>query len=211
MSLTLYYHPLSSFCHKPLVALYENGTAFEKRLIDLSKEADRAELAVAWPLIRFPVLRDDARKCHVPESSIIMEYLDRHYPGAQPLIPNRAEDALEVRLWDRIFDNYVQVPMQRIVADRGNGANADMTRERALLQAAYAMIDRQLAAHPWIVAGAFSMADCAAAPALYFANLVAPFGKAHEPTAVYLGRLMARPSFARAVKEAAPYLALVPK
>jgi glutathione S-transferase len=209
MSLTLYYHPLSSFCHKALVALYENGTAFEKRLIDLSNAADRAELAAAWPLVKFPVLHDEARKRDVPESSIIIEYLDRRYPGAQPLIPSAAEDALEVRLWDRIFDNHVQVPMQRIVADRASGAGADMTRERALLQSAYAMIDRQLAAHPWIVAGGFSMADCAA-PALFYAATLEAFPASATRLGDYFERLMDRPSVRRVLEEARPYFALYP-
>ena len=100
MSLTLYYHPLASFCHKVLIALYENGTDFEKRVIDLSDALQREDLKELWPICKFPVIRDDTRKRNVPETTIIIEYLDRYFPGKRPLIPNNFEEALDVRLWD---------------------------------------------------------------------------------------------------------------
>jgi glutathione S-transferase len=136
MSLTLYFHPLSSFCHKALIALYELDIEFEKRVIDLGNDADRAELQALWPIGKFPVLRDHTRQKNVPESSVIIEYLDRLHAGQAHLIPHDWEAALEVRLWDRFFDLHVQVPMQKIVADRLNAANGDLTRERAALTTA---------------------------------------------------------------------------
>ena len=146
MSLTLYFHPLSSFCHKALIALYELEIEFEKRVIDLGNEADRTELQALWPLCKFPVIRDHDRQRDVPESSVIIEYLDRLHPGQAHLIPDDWETALEVRLWDRFFDLHVQVPMQKIVADRINAANGDLTPERAALTTAYGMLERQLTA-----------------------------------------------------------------
>jgi len=142
MSLTLYYHPLASFCHKVLIALYENGTDFEKRIINLGEEADRAELEAIWPLCKFPVLRDNAQHRDVPETSIIIEYLDRHYPGAQLMIPADWDDALDVRLWDRFFDNYVQGPVQTIVSAHLTGLSCDQTKERTKLKTAYKMMEK---------------------------------------------------------------------
>src|SRR5688572_25894626 len=104
MELALYYHPLASFCHKVLVALYENGTPFRPVFVDLADEASSAEMLSYWPVGKFPVLRDEARQRTVPETSVIIEYLDQHYPGSQPLLPRAPELALEVRLWDRFFD-----------------------------------------------------------------------------------------------------------
>jgi glutathione S-transferase len=169
MSLTLYYHPLASYCHKVMVALYEHGLDFEKRLINLGDEADRAELRAMWPLTKFPVLRDSRRGRDVAESSIIIEYLDHYDTGGRRLIPQDADAALEARLWDRFFDNHVQGPMQDIVSDRLSGVNSAMARERAALHTAYQMIEQRMAARQWMAGEAFSTADCAAAPALFYA------------------------------------------
>src|SRR5687767_13311532 len=114
MRLTLYYHPLASFCHKVLIALYENGTPFEPRFVDLADEESSSEMRAFWPVGKIPVLRDDDRDRTIPETSIIIEYLSRHYPGPVPLLPADPELALEVRLWDRFFDLYVSVPVQKI-------------------------------------------------------------------------------------------------
>ncbi len=159
MSLTLYYHPLASFCQKVLIALYENGTAFDRRIIDLSDEKDRAELLAVSPIGKFPVVRDLDRKRDVAETSIIIEYLDRFFAGERPLIPGEWEEALQVRLWDRLFDNYVQAPMQQIVGDHMRGAKGDVTKERATLEMAYGMIDKRMAARTWVAGQDFSMAD----------------------------------------------------
>jgi len=210
MSLTLYYHPLASFCHKALIALYENGCAFEKRIIDLGNEADRAELQALWPIGKFPVLRDHARERTVAESTIIIEYLDRFYPGPHPLIPDDGEMALEVRFWDRFFDNYVQEPMQRIVADRLFAAHGDLTRERALLGTAYRLLERQMASRIWVASAAFSMADCAAVPALFYASTLVAFPDDCGHLRAYFERLMNRPSVQRVIDEAKPYFAHYP-
>jgi glutathione S-transferase len=210
MALTLYYHPLASYCHKALIALYENSTAFEKRLIDLGDAQQRAELQALWPLGKFPVLHDPVRNHDVAEASIIIEYLDRFHPGERPLIPRDSDEALEVRLWDRIFDNYVQGPMQEIVSDRIRNASGDMSSARATLATVYDMTERQLAARSWIVGENFSMADCAAAPALFYASTLRPFPSAHVRLRNYFDRLMDRPSIQRVIDEAKPYFSFYP-
>ncbi|MBA5608074.1 glutathione S-transferase family protein [Duganella sp. FT3S] len=210
MSLTLYYHPLASYCHKVLIALYENGTPFEKRLIDLGKEDDRAALAAVWPPVRFPVLRDHARGRDVPESTIIIEYLDHHYRGHRPLIPADWNDALDVRLWERFFDGYVQDPMQRIVADRLYNTKADMASQRAMLTTAYGMLEQQLGERNWVAGSGFSMADCAAAPALFYASTLVPIPAGHHHLHAYFTRLMDRPSARRVLEEAKPYFQFYP-
>jgi glutathione S-transferase len=210
MSLTLYYHPLASFCHKVLVALYENGVEFERRVINLADDADRAELQAIWPIGKFPVIRDHARKCDLAETTIIIEYLDRFFAGGRPLIPGGWEDALEVRLWDRLFDQYLQGPMQRIVADHMRGAKSDLNQERATLKTAYRMIDRHMESRTWISAQGFSMADCAAAPALFYTNSLEPFPDEFTSLQAYFNRLTNRPSFRRVIEEAKPYFPLYP-
>lgn len=210
MSLTLYYHPLASYCHKVLVALYENGIEFEKRIVNLMNEADKAEFQAIWPIGKFPVIRDHARKRDLPESTIIIEYLDRYFPGAYPLIPSAWEDALEVRLWDRFFDNYLQGPMQQIVGDRMRGANGNTSNERATLQTAYRMVERQFTSHEWVAGNEFSMADCAAVPALFYASTIEPFPGELSQLRAYFDRLTARPSVRRVLDEAKPYFSFYP-
>jgi glutathione S-transferase len=175
LQLTLYYHPLASFCHKVLIALYENDVAFDKRIINLGEEADRAELQAIWPLCKFPVLRDLEHRRDVPETSVIIEYLDRYYPGAQPMIPADWDAALDVRLWDRFFDSYVQGPVQTIVNGHLTGLQCDRTKERTKLKTAYKMIEKRMATRSWVCGDAFSLADCAAAPALFYAVTLLPF------------------------------------
>lgn len=210
MSLTLYYHPLSSYCHKVLIALYENTSEFEKRIINLADDADRAELQALWPLVKFPVISDHLRQRAVPEATIIIEYLDRYYPGQQLLIPNDWETALEVRLWDRFFDNYVQAPLQQIVSDRLNSANADLSKQRSTLETAYAMLDHRMASRIWVAGEDFSLADCAAAPALFYACTLVPFPDDFSHLNAYFDRLTRRPSFQRVIDEARPYFSLYP-
>jgi len=210
MPLTLYFHPLSSFCHKALIALYELDIEFEKRIIDLGNEADRAELQALWPLCKFPVIRDQDRQRNVAESSVIIEYLDHHQAVHLRLIPEDWDAALEVRLWDRFFDLHVQVPMQKIVADRINASNGDLTRERAALATAYGMLEHQLSANAWAASPAFSMADCAAAPALFYASTLVPFPDDHHRLSAYFDRLIQRPSVKRVIDEARPYFSMYP-
>jgi glutathione S-transferase len=215
MSLTLHFHPLSSFCQKVLVALYEAGTPFTPNIVDLSDAAQRDALLALWPIGKFPMLVDDARGETVAESTIIIEYLARHYPGATQLIPADVDRARETRALDRFFDLYVDMPMQTIVGDRRRPADAKdpfgVDEARRRLRTAYRMIDKAAATRTWAMGDAFTMADCAAAPALYYANLVEPFGDDHPNVARYFERLMARPSFARAVSEADPYRHLFPR
>ena len=214
MSLTLHFHPLASFCQKALVALYENDTPFTPKLVDLSSEAERAALLKLWPIGKFPVLRDDIRDQTIPESSIIIEYLDRHHPGRVRFIPDDADRAWQTRLRDRFYDLYVHEPMQKIVLDRLRPADKTdslgVEEARTRLRTSYGMIDREMAATTWAMGDAFSLADCAAAPALFYANEVMPFGT-HKNVAAYFDRLKARPSYARVLKEAEPYFAMFPR
>jgi len=215
MSLKLYFHPLSSFCQKALVALYENDTPFEPHIVDLADVKSSAAFKAIWPIGRFPVLRDEANDCTVPESSIIIEYLAQHYPGKTQLVPADAELARQMRLQDRFYDLYVNVPMQKVVTDklRPSGKNDPYGVEaaRTLLHTACSMVEQDMATKTWATGDAFTMADCAAAPALFYANMLTPLGDAYPNAAAYLRRLMDRPSFARAINEARPYFALVPK
>lgn len=210
MSLTLYYHPLASYCHKVLIALYEHGTPFERRIIDLGNADERAELAALWPLVKFPVIRDQQRGRTVPETSIIIEYLDQHFSEGRRLIPAEPDAALEVRLWDRVFDNHVQGPMQEIVADTFRAVPRDMARERGALATAYGMLDERMASRSWAAGGEFSMADCAAAPALFYAMTLVPFPHQFVHLQAYFARLMARPSVRKVMDEARPYFGMYP-
>jgi glutathione S-transferase len=215
MSLKLYFHPLSSFCQKALIALYENDTAFEPHIVDLGTEPSRSDFLKIWPIGKFPVLRDDAKDRTIPESTIIIEYLAQHYPGRTQLIPTDPELALQARMLDRFFDFNVHIQMQKIVGDRlrpaGQKDPFGVEQARQMMQTAYGIIEKDMATKTWAMGEAFSLADCAAAPALYYANLVAPFGESHKNIARYFERLMARPSFNRAVKEAEPYRGLFPQ
>ena len=215
MSLKLYFPPLSSFCQKALIALYEDDTPFESYIVDLGDENARAAFKRIWPIGKFPVLRDHSKDRTIPESSMIIEYLALHYPGRTQLVPSDPDLALQTRMRDRFYDLYVNVPMQKIVTDRLRPAGSNdphgVVQARTLLQTAYRLIDQQMAATVWAMGDAFTMADCAAAPALFYANEVMPFGGTHKNAAGYLARLMARPSFARVVEEARPYRALFPK
>jgi glutathione S-transferase len=215
MSLTLHFHPLASYCHKALIALYENDTAFTPNMVNLGDETERAALLKLWPIGKFPVLVDDARNRTLPESTVIIEYLDRYYPGGTQFIPADVDRALQTRLRDRFYDLYVHEPMQKIVGDRMRPAGKKdphgVEEARARLRTAYGMIDREMATQTWATGDAFSLADCAAAPALFYANEVLPFGESHVNLAAYFGRLKARPSYARVLKEAEPFFAMFPK
>jgi len=215
MSLKLHFHPLASFCHKVLIALYENDTPFTPNKVDLSNQDERAALLQMWPIGKFPVLHDAARGQTVPESTIIIEYLDRHYPGATQFIPADVDRAWQTRLSDRFYDHYVHEPMQKIVGDRLRGEGRKdphgVEEARARLRTSYGMIDQEMATRRWAMGEEFSLADCAAAPSLFFANEVMPLGEDHANVAAYLGRLKARPSYARVLKDAEPYFAMFPR
>jgi glutathione S-transferase len=214
MALFLHYHPLSSFCQKALIALYENATPFEKVLVNLMDPASRAAYERLWPVAKMPLLRDEARNISVPEATIVIEYLDQYYPGPAPLIPIDRDAARETRLRDRFYDLYVNEPVGKIVTDKlrpaGKNDEVGVERARALLDVAYSIIEKEMAERRWATGETFTLADCAAAPALFYASKVQPFGAARPKTSAYLERLLARPSYARALQEAEPYFKLFP-
>lgn len=205
MTLRLYAHPFSSYCQKVLIALYENSTPFEYLTLDDAKNG--ADLEALWPIKKFPLLVDEGRA--ILEASIIIEYLDLHHSGPVRLIPEDPRAALEVRLMDRFFDNYVMTPMQKIVGDRLRPEQDrdpyGVTEARAMLDKAYDWLDRTLADREWAAGAAFSLADCAAAPALFYADWAHPMGEKFPRVRDYRRKLLAQPSFARAVDEARPY------
>jgi len=207
MSLRLYAHPFSSYCQKVLIPLYENGIPFEWRLLSPDQPEALAEHAVLWPLKKMPVLQDGPRT--VVEASVIVEYLDLHHRGSVRFVPDDPEAALQVRALDRFFDNYVMTPMQKVVLDHIRGADerdpAGVRDAHALLNAAYRWLDGHLHDRPWAAGGAFTLADCAAAPSLFYADWVHPIDDGFVHLKQYRQRLLARPSFARAVDEARPY------
>jgi glutathione S-transferase len=215
MSLTLLFHPLSSFCHKVLIALYENDTPFTPQIVNLQDEKERAALCRLWPIGKFPVLVDAARDWNVSESSIIIEYLDQHFPGKTKFIPADAELARQMRFRDRVFDLYVHLPMQKIVGDRLRPPDKKdphgVEEARTTMTTALGMIDQAMAAKTWATGDTFTMADCSAAPALFYADKVMPLAPTYPNVAAYLDRLMQRPSYARALKEAQPYFDMFPK
>ncbi|MBS0526400.1 MAG: glutathione S-transferase family protein [Proteobacteria bacterium] len=213
MSLTLYFHPLSSYCQKVLIALYEAGTSFAPVVVNFSDPGSAAAFRQLWPVGKMPVLRDADRDQTVPESSIIIEYLGQHYPRGTTLIPADPELALRTRLADRFYDLYVHDPMQRIVGDRLRPQDKKdpfgVATAEAMLVSSYDLIDAEMAARTWAAGDAFTLADCAAAPPLFFANKLVPFGERRNLTA-YFRRLSRRPSVARAFNEAEPFLKFFP-
>ena len=213
MTLVLHYHPLSSYCWKVLIGLYELEAPFEARMVNLGDPGDRAAYAGLWPTAKIPLLQDAGRI--VPETSIQLEYLDRRFGGGR-LLPGDPQACLEARLWDRLFDNYVMTPMQKIVADHlrtDDAKDPSGTAEaRALLQTAYGMIEARLSGEgcAWVAGSDFGLADCAAAPSLFYAHLLEPFGEDRPALAAYFERLVARPSVARVLNEARPVFQFFP-
>jgi len=214
MSLKLYYHPLSSYCWKVLIALYENDTPFQPCVVNLMDPEERAAFLQLWPIGKFPVVRDEARDALVPESSIIIEYLDRHYPGRSRLVPEDDDLARQTRMRDRFFDLHVHTPMQKIVGDRLRPADKKdphgVEEARRLLRTALGIVDEAIATKKWAMGDAFSMADCSAAPAIFYADKVMALQEGHKNVSAYLGRLRERPSFARVLAEAQPYFKMFP-
>src|SRR5262245_54295795 len=215
MPLKLYYHPLSSYCHKVLIALYENGTPFDTQMVNLGDPKDRADFVTLWPIGKFPVIRDEGSGRIIPESSPIIDYLARHHPGPVALIPQDAELAWQVRAQDRFLDLYVHNEMQKVVGDRLRPADKKdpfgVEQARARIATCYDMLERDMGSKTWAIGDAFTMADCAAAPALFYANLVQPFAASHPSLTAYFDRLMERPSFKRVVEEAKPYFHMFPR
>lgn len=210
MALTLHYHPLSSHCWKLLIALDELGAPFEKQVVNLGDPAERAAFAALWPTAKIPLLVDGERV--VPETAIQVEYLNRRMVG--DLLPADFEAQLQVRLWERLFDCYVMDPMQRYIAqmlrpeaERDARAQTDALN---LLGMAYDMIESRMGDHAWAAGDAFTMADCTAAPALFYAATLRPFPAGLVRLTAYFERLMARPSVAKAVEQARPFFPYYP-
>jgi glutathione S-transferase len=212
MTLILYGHPFSSYTWKSLIALYENDTPFDFRTLGPDQPENEAELARRWPLGKFPILIDGER--FVAESSVIIDYLALHHRGLIALIPTEGDAEIEVRMLDRFFDNYVMTPMQKVVGDaiRPEAARDPLgvSDARGMLDTAYEILDRWMASREWAAAGMFSLADCAAAPALFYADWVHPIPDALGHARAYRARLLDRPSVARCVDDARPYRELFP-
>jgi glutathione S-transferase len=214
--LVLHQHPFASFCWKPLIALHELGLPFRSHVVE--DAAARQELARLWPLAKIPVLRVEAEDLTVPESTTIVEHVDGLAPDGPRLIPADDARAREARLWDRVVDAYVQLPMQRIVADalRAEGTRdaTGVTESRAALDASYRLLDDRLAGlgrGSWLAGPSFTLADCAAAPALFYARVVHPWDEDEHPALTrYIGALLHRPSVARVVDDARPYRGIFP-
>jgi len=214
MSLTLYFHPLSSFCMKVLIALYESEIPFKGEIVDLGDPVSSAGFKKIWPIGKFPVLRDDAKDRTIPESSIIIEYLDQHYPGRTRFLSGDADRAREIRFRDRFFDLHLHMSMQKVVGDwlrpEGKHDPSGVEQAKALIDTALGMVDEDMASKTWNMGDDFTLADCSAAPALFYNDKAMPFGETHKHARQYLDRLMQRASFARVLKEAEPYFELFP-
>jgi glutathione S-transferase len=214
MSLKLYFHPLASFCWKALIALYENDVPFEPVVVDLGDAASRDAFGAVWPLAKFPVLHDEGRGCTVAEATIVIEYLDAHYPGGTRFVPSDADAAWKTRMWDRVFDHYIHEPMQKIVTDRirpsGCSDPHGVEEAKAQIHEAYRLVDSKIGSRTWTMGDDFSLVDCAAAPALFYANTILPFDGSQANLPGYLTRLMKRPSFLRVLREAEPFFEMFP-
>jgi glutathione S-transferase len=193
-----------------LIGLYEREVPFEPVIVDLRNADERAMLEALWPLAKFPVLHDEAKELIIPESSVILSYIDELPSDVPPLKPDGGEAALRVEIWDRVFDNYVELPMQKVIGDNFRPAESrdlhGVKEAQALLARSYKMLDDALARQggKWIAGDAFTSADCSAAPALFYGNIASPFA-GNKHVEAYFDRLLARPSFARVVDEARPY------
>ncbi|MEO5772242.1 MAG: glutathione S-transferase family protein [Burkholderiaceae bacterium] len=212
MALQLFFHPFSSYCQKALIAFYENAIPFEPQVLNGPDSPAGKRLAQLWPMKRFPVLTDGERT--VFEASCIVEYLALYHPGPVSLIPDDPKAALDVRMLDRFFDNYISTPQQKIVFDALRPeAERDpfgVMQARTMLDTAYAWLDERMAHREWAAGDSFSLADCAAAPFLFYADWTHAIGDRHPHVLGYRRRLLARPSFARAVDEGRPFRPFFP-
>lgn len=213
MALTLYAHPFSSYCQKVLIAMYENDIAFDYQTLGMPDSPPNLELARRWPIKRFPLLVDGEHS--VTEASIIIEHLDLHYPGRQRWVPADPAIALQVRFLDRFFDNYIQTHQQKVVFDALRPAEQRDARgvaeAMAGLETSYAWLEQYLDGRYWVVGDAPSLADCSAAPALFYADWTQRINAARYPKlTAYRERLKAWAPFARAVEQARPFRASFP-
>jgi len=208
MTLKVYLHPLSSYCQKALTALYEKGVPFEARQLDNGGPVSR-EFQALWPIGKFPVAVNGEDL--IFEATGIIEHLDVLYPDTPRMIPGDPAAAAEVRMWDRFMDNYVSCPQQRIVfAALGREPSGGDGHWREALETAYAILERRMTGRDWAAGSGFSLDDCSAAPALLYADWTHPIPAALTALRAYRARLLARPSYARALDEARPYRHLFP-
>jgi glutathione S-transferase len=212
MALVLYGHPFSSYTQKALIALYENATPFEFRGLGPDMPQHSAEWLRRWPIGKFPLLVAGDRS--IAETSIIIEYLQLTHPGPVRLLPADSAAALEVRFLDRFFDLHVMDPVQLAVGSALGVLPMKVEDGRSLarkrLEQAYSWLEGALAGRAWAAGPEFTMADCAAAPALFYADWTHRISEAFPALRAYRARLLARPSFARAVEEARPFRPLFP-
>ena len=205
MTLVLFAHPFSSYCWKVLIPLYADGTPFEYRNVDPSGPGVMEELRALWSLGKFPLLVDDGAP--IAETTCIIEHLQAYHPGQNKWVPDGA-DGRRTRFLDRFFDTYVMNAAQAAVnnALRPVDAKDDYgeAQGRAMLRTAYDWLEANLASGPWAIGDAFTLADCAAAPSLFYADWIDPIGD-RPRLAAYRARLLAYPPVARAVEEARPY------
>jgi glutathione S-transferase len=211
--LTVYMHPLSSYCWKALIALHESEIPFRIEMIE-GRPAENERLRRLWPIARMPVLHDARCDKAIPEASLIVEYLQQHYPGPARLIPPDPDSQLEVRLWDRFFDLYVHTPLQKLVNDHmrapGQQDPIGAAEARATLSTAYDLLEQRMASREWVAADSFTLADCAALPALFYSGAAQPFARSHPNVSRYFERLLTRPSIQRVIDGARPYFRLFP-
>jgi glutathione S-transferase len=213
MTLKFYYHPLSSYCHKALIALYEHDMTFEPVVVNFGDEAAAAALHALWPVGKFPVLRDEERGQTVAEATVIIDYLESFH-APRRLVPAAPDAAWQARMWDRFFDLYIHDHIQKIVGDRlrpeGSGDAHGVAEAKAKLAKSYAIFDATLGGKTWALGDDYSLVDCAASPALFYASLAVPFSDTTPNLKAYYQRLVKRPSYARALKEAEPFFSWVP-
>lgn len=212
MPLVLYGHPFSSYTQKALIALYENATPFEFRCLGPDTPEHAADWLQRWPLRKFPLLVDGERS--IVETSIIIEYLQLAHAGPVHLLPMEPMAALDVRFLDRFFDLHVMSPVQQAVSGALTGDATKRSDALAItveqLERAYAWLEGHLADRQWATGTDFTLADCAAAPSLFYADWTHRIAEHYPRLRAYRARLLARPSFARAVEEARPYRLLFP-
>jgi glutathione S-transferase len=207
MTPILYGHPFASFVWKPLIALYERHVTFTFRMVDPDHPENQARTAELSPTGQFPVLVDG--DAEIVQSNSVIEYLDLFHGEAAPMVPGDRREAIEARMMTDVFDDYVHMPMQRIVGDalraQGERDPRGVADAHAMLERCYAWLERRMHGREWAAHGRFTIADCAAAPALFYSDWVHPIANHRSALAAYRARLLARPSVTRVVDEARPY------
>ncbi len=207
MTLALYGHPFASFVWKPLIALYEREVSFEFKMVDAEHPENQARIAELSPTGQFPALVDGDNQ--LTQSSVVIEYLDLFHGNELSMVPSDPREALEARMMADVFDDYVHAPMQRIVGDalrdKAESDERGVSEARAALERCYDWLEPRLEGKDWAACGRFTIADCAAAPALFYADWVHPISDRHDALATYRARLLSRASVARVVDEARPY------